>query len=53
MFSPDNGKSANICVTFDDAESITVYRKGNVTRTEGNTLKLTLENNEGIFVTVE
>ena len=53
MFSPDNGKSAKLCVTFDDAEKITVYRKGNVIRTEGNSLNLTLENNEGVFVTVE
>lgn len=53
MFSPDNGKSAKLCVTFDDAEKITVYRKENVIRTEGNTLNLTLENNEGVFVTVE
>lgn len=39
-------------VTFDDKEKITVYRKGVITEIEGNTLEITLNNEEGIFVVV-
>ena len=44
--------NAKINVTFDDKEKITVYRKGVITEIEGNTLEITLNNEEGIFVIV-
>ena len=52
MFEPQTGKSASFTATFPGAESITLYRMGEVTEIKGSTLKLTLENREGVFVTV-
>ena len=52
MYEPQTGKDAPFTATFPGAESITVYRKGEVTEIAGDTLRLTLENREGVFVTV-
>ena len=53
MYEPQTGKDAPFTATFPGAESITVYRKGEVTEIAGDTLRLTLENREGVFVTVK
>lgn len=53
MYEPYTGKSAAFTATFPGAESITVYRKGVATFIPGSTLTLTLENEEGVFVTVQ
>ncbi len=45
-------ESTKINVTFDDAERITVYRKGEKTEFNGNSFDITLDNEEGIFVLV-
>lgn len=44
---------AAFTATFDGAEKITVYRLGEKYVLTGNTLSLTLANEEGVFVTVE
>lgn len=53
MHNTAEDKSATINVTFDDAEKITVYRKGEITEIDGNTLEITLDNEEGVFVIKE
>ena len=53
MYEPQTGKSAKLTATFPGAESITLYRKGEVTEIAGNRLSLELENREGVFVTVK
>ena len=53
MYEPQTGKRATFKATFPGATAITVYRMGEVTEIEGDTLKLTLENREGVFVTVQ
>ncbi len=53
MYEPQTGKEAKISACFPGAESVTVYRKGEVTVIDGNKLDITLENREGIFVTVK
>ncbi len=53
MYEPQNGKEASFTATFPGAKSVTVYRKGEATEITGDTLELTLENREGVFVTVE
>ena len=52
MVEPQNGGDAAFTAAFPGAKEITVYRKGEVSRTAGDTLALTLENREGVFVTV-
>ena len=53
MYEPQTGKSASFTATFPGAERITVYRKGQTVRCRGDTLKMTLANREGVFVTVQ
>ena len=53
MYEPDTGKEAAFSATFPGAKSITVYRMGEKTVIDGSTLTLTLENREGVFVTVD
>ena len=53
MYEPQTGKRATFKATFPGATSVTVYRMGEVTEIGGDTLKLTLENREGVFVTVQ
>ena len=53
MYEPQTGRSASFTATFPGAESVTVYRKGVSTFIPGNRLSLTLENEEGVFVTVQ
>lgn len=53
MYEPDTGKEASFTVSFPGAKRITVYRMGEKTVIDGSTMTLTLENREGVFVTVE
>lgn len=53
MYEPQTGKEAAFTATFSGAKSVTVYRMGEASRTEGDTLNLTLGNREGVFVTVQ
>ncbi len=53
MYQPECGKEASFTAIFPGAERITVYRKGEVRTYYGGTLDLTLENSEGVFVTVK
>ena len=53
MYEPQTGKAAKFTSVFPGAESITVYRKGEVSEIKGEKLTLTLENREGVFVTVK
>lgn len=53
MHEPETGKEATFSATFPGAKSITVYRMGEKTVINGCTLTLTLENREGVFVTVD
>ena len=53
MYEPQTGKEAAFTARFSGAKSVTVYRKGEASRTAGDTLELTLESREGVFVTVE
>ena len=53
MFEPQTGMAAPFTAVFTGAESITVYRKGIKHVIEGSTLTMTLENREGVFVTVD
>ena len=53
MFDPQAGKSASFKASFPGAKSITLYRKGKKAVFDGSTLSLTLDNREGVFVTVE
>lgn len=52
MYDPQTGKEASFTATFSGAKAITVYRNGEKTEIAGETLNLTLENREGIFLTV-
>ena len=52
MYEPQTEKPATFTATFPGAESITVYRRGNMTVIDGNRLSLTLGSREGVFVTV-
>ena len=52
MYEPQTGKSATFTATFPHAKQITVYRKGQATQVSGSSVRLTLENREGVFVTV-
>ena len=52
MYEPQTGKNAAFTAVFPGAKSVTVYRKGEATTIAGNTLKMTLDNREGVFVTV-
>ena len=53
MFDPQTGKTASFTASFPGAKRITVYRKGQKTVIRGSTLIMTLDNREGVFVTVE
>lgn len=53
MYEPQTDKEAAFSATFPGAKSITVYKGGTATRIESCTFKITLENREGIFVTVD
>ena len=53
MFDPQTGKTAPFTATFPGAKSITLYRKGEKTVIKGCALSLTLDNREGVFVTVD
>ena len=53
MYNPQKGKTASFSATFPGAKSVTLYRKGEKTVIPGGTLNLTLDNREGVFVTVE
>ena len=53
MYEPETGKEATFSAAFPGAKRITVYRMGEKTVIDGSTLTLTLENREGVFVTVE
>jgi hypothetical protein len=52
MYEPETGKDASFTATFPGAESLTLYRMGEATEIQGDTLRLTLNNREGVFVTV-
>lgn len=52
MYDPQTGKTASFTATFPGAKSVTLYRKGETTVIKGCTLRLTLDNREGVFVTV-
>ena len=52
MYEPETGRSAAFTATFAGAKSLTLYRKGKVSVIPGDRLTLTLENEEGVFVTV-
>lgn len=45
-------KEAVLTATFDGARSMTVYRKGQEIKVSGENLTLTLDNQEGVYVTV-
>jgi len=53
MFALQTGTSASFKATFPGAKQGTVYRKGEKTVIKGCTLRLTLDNREGVFVPVE
>lgn len=53
MYDPATGKTASFTATFPGAKRVTVYRKGEKTVINGSTLTMTLDNREGVFVTVE
>ena len=53
MFDPNTGRTASLTASFPGAKRVTLYRKGEKTVLDGCTLCLTLENREGVFVTVE
>ena len=53
MYEPQTGKDASFTAFFPGAKSISVFRKGEVTHVDGSSISLTLENREGVFVTVE
>ena len=53
MFDPQTGKEAPFTAVIPGAKRLTLYRKGEKTVIEGNVLKLTLDNREGVFVTVD
>ncbi|MBR0538405.1 MAG: hypothetical protein IJK40_09650 [Clostridia bacterium] len=53
MYEPQTGKEAPMTAFFPNASEITLYRKGEVSVISGNKLTLTLENREGVFVTVK
>lgn len=53
MWEPETGKNASGIVKFDGAKEITVYRNGVSKTIKGDTLNLSLDNCEGIFVTVK
>ena len=52
MYEPETGKTAKFTAVFPGAKSVTLYRKGRSTTILGNTLTMTLDNREGVFVTV-
>ena len=52
MYEPETGKDATFTATFPGAESLTLYRMGEAAEIKGDTLRLTLNNREGVFVTV-
>ena len=52
MYEPETGKDATFTATFPGAESLTLYRLGEAAEIKGDTLRLTLNNREGVFVTV-
>ena len=52
MVEPQSGGEAAFTARFPGAKEISVYRKGEVSRIAGDALELTLENREGVFVTV-
>ncbi len=52
MHETGNDESAHFVAEFDGATEITYYRKGISHTVSGDTLGLTLENEEGIYVTV-
>lgn len=53
MWEPETANAASFTASFDGAEKITLYRRGETQIINGDTLELTLENSEGVFVTVE
>lgn len=53
MYEPQTGNEAAFTAAFAGAKSITLYRKGEITEIAGDMLTLTLENREGVFVTVQ
>lgn len=52
MYEPQTGKDATFTAIFPRAKHITVYQKGKATQVYGSSVHLTLENREGVFVTV-
>lgn len=52
MYEPQTGRTAPFTARFPGAKQVTVYRKGEKTVIDGNTLHMTLDNREGVFVTV-
>ena len=52
MYDPATGKTASFAASFPGAKGVTLYRKGETTVINGCTLNLTLDNREGVFVTV-
>ena len=53
MYEPDSDGEAAFTASFPGAESITVYRMGEPSRIDGDTLDMTLRVYEGVFVTVQ
>ena len=53
MNQPSGGKDAEVTLQFPFASKITVFRKGEKTEYHEKRLTLTLENREGVFLTVE
>ncbi len=53
MNEPQTGKDAPFRASFPGATSITVYRRGKATELSGDSLELTLDSREGVFMTVK
>lgn len=53
MWEPNEQKTATFTATFDGATKVTVYRNGVKTIVNGNSIEMTLAQEEGIYVTVE
>ena len=53
MYDPQTGKTASFTATFPCAKQVTVYQKGEKTVIKGGLLRMTLDNREGVFVTVD
>ena len=53
LFDPAVGRTATFTAAFPGAKSVTDCRKGEKTVINGGALTLTLDNREGVFVTVD